>query len=167
MAEKYTVQTAMPTGQQSPQFGTEFHVKFAESEQTFKLWYKNPPTQGQEVYGTIDGWKFKKEKKEWNPSSNSAPAAQGAPSTQGTSSGFTRSRDNSDGQRQGMCINNAAAFVNNNAPNGIEAKDWAKMVHAYATALYRLGDLTKEDVVADVDTSAPITIEELNAVFPT
>lgn len=49
--------------------------------------------------------------------------------------------DNSDGQRQGMCINNAANFIN--ATEGpMKPSEWAKKVHDYAAALYTLGDLT-------------------------
>lgn len=63
--------------------------------------------------------------------------SQGAPKGSGW-------KDTSDGQRQGMCINNAAAFIcAQNTENAMGAVDWAKLVHEYAAALYALGDLAK------------------------
>lgn len=141
MAEKYTVDKAMPTGEDHPKFGTEYVVKFNESEQSFKLWYQSEPQPGKVQWGTINGTKFKKERK---PEDTSAPQSFSKKSTY---------KDNSDGQRQGMCVNNAANYVNAAALDSgqpVDAKTWAKMVHQYATALYRLGDLKQAEVEGEV-----------------
>lgn len=60
----------------------------------------------------------------------------------GSSSGY---HDNSDGQRQGMCFNNAAAYLNYVADPGkaLTPNKWAAAVWTYAQALYQRGDLNK------------------------
>lgn len=133
----YTVKSVMPTGKEHATYGTEFYVQFNEIEQAYPLWFKKAPEAGTEVEGEVKDGKFKKAKKEWKPNEN----AGGGSATKGA--GRAPYRDNSDGQRQGMCINNAANYV-----NGLEFKkaaltdvEWAETVHSYATALYRLGDL--------------------------
>lgn len=130
---KYTIESAMKTGKKSPTYGEEFYVKFEESEDTYTLWYKTAPKKGQEQAGAIEGSKFKKEK---------APYA-GKPSAPNTGPKKTYN-GNSDGQRQGMCINNAANYVNSLDMKALTDREWAKTVHAYATALYVLGDLMLE-----------------------
>ncbi len=149
--EKYTVEAAIPTGKSDPKFGTEFHVKFAENEGTFKLWYKNPPTPGMVQEGEIDGWKFKKAKKEWNPTT----PTQDSPRAETPSAPYAKKvwKDNSDGMRQGMCINNAAASLL--AFPEEDDKTWADRVHARANALYALGDLGQEgEEAGEVETTA-------------
>lgn len=139
MAENYTVTTVMETGKSSPTYGTEYHVKFAESEQTFQLWFKKAPLQGDKVYGNINGNKFKKEKKEFEPTQQTgqAPAKR-------------TYQDNSDGQRQGMCINNAAQYIN--AQNEkLTPSEWAESVRAYAQALYGKSDLAKAEVKEEAE----------------
>lgn len=151
MDEKFTITNVMPTGNDSPKYGTEYYVKFAESEQTFQLWFKTKPEEKQELEGHIEGNKFVKAKKAFNDK----PVPAFTPASKGY-------KDNSDGQRQGMCINNAANFVNANAPKTIEAADWAKMVHTYANALYNLGDLGKVEAVALEE--APATVQDVFGV---
>lgn len=76
-----------------------------------------------------------------------------APPTTTPSSSSTTNRppykDNSDGQRQGMCFNNAATFVSNHVElltqvSRPAAEHWAKIVYEYANALYLMGDLGKQ-----------------------
>ena len=162
MAEKYTIQTVIPTGKSDPMYGTEFHVKFAENEGTFKLWYKTPPTEGQVQEGDIDGWKFKKAKKEWDGNSGgSASSASAPPSTTSKSAYQPRVyKDNSDGMRQGMCFNNAANYVEAISPEPLAPADWARAVKAYAQALYLLGDLAAEEVVPPTEQVTEVTVAE-------
>jgi hypothetical protein len=127
MVETYTVQNAMKSGKKSDTYGEEYYVKFVESEQTFPLWFKKDPT-GQKINGEINGSKFKKDK---TPPPDEKP----------TSSPSNRGRYDSDGQRQGMCVNNAANYVNEHSSDIVAPKVWAKTVHEYATELYLLGDL--------------------------
>lgn len=133
---KYTIQNVMPTGESHDMYGTEYYVKFAESEETFKLWYKTKPEEGQEVEGDIDGSKFKKAKKEFV--SNQTRTGQSAPRQ--TYSAIQK--DKNDGQRQGMCFNNASSYVEAISPSPLPPKQWASAVKEYAQALYNLGDLT-------------------------
>lgn len=172
--DKYTIQTVMPTGQVSPMYGTEFHVKFAENEGTFKLWYKTAPTEGQVQEGTIDGWKFKKAKKEWdgnsgNVSSNAGGAGSASvpPSTTGTTKYQKPAyKDNSDGMRKGMAINNAATYVNLISPEPLAPKDWAKAVTAYARELYLVSELDSEAVEADKEAVRQVVEEVTIAEAP-
>ncbi len=162
MDETYTIQSVMATGKSDPTYGTEYYVKFAESEQTFQMWYKTAPTEGQKQDGHIEGNKFKKAKKEWNPG--------------GPSSGITRSsdqpkrpayKDNSDGQRQGMAINNAAAYVMATAEKPLNPSEWAQAVKAYAKALYDASDLTEQvevTVTAEPTVEAPKNVQEIFGV---
>jgi len=64
---------------------------------------------------------------------------------------WTPKKDNSDGMRQGMCINNAANYVNSlEFPQALTDREWASLVHSYATALYILGDLKEaEEITAE------------------
>lgn len=130
MVETYTVQNAMKSGKNSDTYGEEYYVKFVESEQTFPLWFKKDPT-GQKINGSIEGSKFKKDK---TPPPDEKPTS--APSSRG--------RYDSDGQRQGMCINNAANYVNSCATEIVTPEKWASTVYGYANALYALGDLGQE-----------------------
>lgn len=138
--QKYTVQNVLKTGKTSPKYGTEFYVKFAESPETVTVWRtdKNTPAEGQEWEGTIEGNKFVKK-----------PFVSGQ-----TESGAKPKRtfgaiqaDKNDGQRQGMCINNAANFVNGyllKQDETVTPQEWAEMVHVHAQALYALGNLDGE-----------------------
>lgn len=137
---KYTIKSVMPTGKNHATYGTEFYVQFNEVEQAFPLWFKTPPEVGSEVEGDIADGKFKKAKKEWKPSNEGGSSA----SQGGSSHSRAPYKDNSDGMRQGMCINNAANYVNSlEFPKALTDSEWATTVFSYANALYRLGDLTK------------------------
>lgn len=155
--QSYTVANVMPTGQTSPKFGDEYYVKFAESEETFKVWRtaKNKPVEGAVWEGTIEGDKFKK-----------APFVSSH-----TESGATAKRtygaiqaDKGDGMRQGMCINNAANYVNATQGDKLEAEDWANMVHAFAQALYNKGNLTQTPEGVEV-TDAVAGVQNVKDVF--
>lgn len=135
----YTVKAAMTTGKTSPTFGSEYYIQFDESDNSFPMWFKKQPTVGQRIEGDIVGGKFKKEKKEWNPNDEAASPTQAAKSSPSGRS----FKDNSDGMRQGMCINNAANYVNTlGFEKALTDTEWASIVHSYATALYKLGDLS-------------------------
>lgn len=81
-------------------------------------------------------------------------------------------KPNNDGQRQSMCINNAAAYVNittDPANASASPKTWANTVHEYATALYQLGDLeaaatTPADPVEPSDKN--ILLDDIDDMFP-
>jgi hypothetical protein len=144
----------------------QYHVKFNESEETFQLWFKKQPEQGQVIRGEIKDGKFTKEKKQWNGSSESGQPYKkpyGAVEA-----------DKADGQRQGMCFNNAAAQVASlqSIQGKVLAPDvWANAVHEYAQALYATGNLkapetTEEGLpIIDVtDKDAPSSVQELFGV---
>jgi hypothetical protein len=54
-------------------------------------------------------------------------------------------KDNSDGQRQGMCFNNANAYISALSSEKMPAEKWADIVWEYANALYAKGDLSGSD----------------------
>lgn len=152
---KYTVKAFAATGKNDPKFGAEYKVVFNEDAREVTLSRKSPVVEGQEENGEIVAGKygayFKKDP--FVPSqtaANTGAASAGTPAAQPAPKYVPfKKTDNSDGMRQGMCINNAANFVNSlDAPN-MDDKEWAKMVHAYATALYRLGDLNAEEEVEE------------------
>lgn len=104
------------------------------------------PTVGQPLTGTITtdpkwGDKLKIE-------STFVPGARPAPRP-----------DNSDGQRQGMCTNNAANYINMTDAD-LTADAWAEKVHAYASALYSLGDLKKETNPFEGE-EAPLDVDDI------
>lgn len=112
-----------------------------------------PPTVGQVLYGNITtneyGDKIKTEQKQ--PGFGTPP-----PDKQGVRV------DNSDGQRQGMCINNAAAYViavRDPKAGVMTPTDWAEIVHGYATALYALGDLNAKEE------EKPVTVDDIQDPF--
>lgn len=156
--EKYTIEKVSPTGKQSPMYGTEYHVKFVENEGHFKLWYKSAPTEGQVQEGTIDGWKFKKAKKEFNPDNQeSTQETTSAPKPTASRAPY---KDNSDGMRQGMCFNNASQYVLNVSPEPLAPAEWAKAVNAYAQALYLVSELSKEPIEVEAPKTKVVTIAE-------
>ena len=134
----YTIKSIMPTGKESAQFGKEFYIQFNEMSDTPSFWFKKEPQVG----GSLDleqvNGKWKKVKKEWNPNQQSQ-----SPATAQAGASKPAYKDNSDGMRQGMCFNNAAAYVNTlEFVNGaLTNAEWAQLVFDYAQALYRLGDL--------------------------
>lgn len=169
--EKYTVQTVIPTGKNHPTFGTEFHVKFAENEGTFKLWYKEAPQEGKVQYGTIDGWKFKKASKQdlENAGITSSPAGNAGSASAPARSSKPAYKDNSDGMRQGMCFNNAAAYVAAISPEPLSPRDWAKAVNSYAQALYLVSELSKEVQEAPKEVTlaeAPKSVQDVFGASP-
>lgn len=60
---------------------------------------------------------------------------------QGSHGGKREWKDTSDGQRQGMCFNNAATYVAAKSEETLTPHKWADAVFNYATALYSKGDL--------------------------
>jgi hypothetical protein len=149
MAQKYTIQNFMPTGEEHETFGKEYHIKFAEDDGTFKLWYKTEPKEGQVQEGTVEGDRFKKFKQPY--SAKTATPGAAPKKTYGAVE-----KDKQDGQRQGMCINNAANFVNRFADklDAFPADEWAEAVFTYANALYKLGNLGEQLAVAQVEAPA-------------
>lgn len=131
---KYTVKQVKPTGKEDATYGTEYHVQFNEDDRVVTVSRKTEVTVGQEFNGEIKDGKFGAyfKKDPFVPASSAASTSK--PS-------FTPRKDNSEGMKMGMCINNAANFVNAIATPEMTDTDWANMIHAYASALYTLGDL--------------------------
>lgn len=138
----FTIKQVMPTGEESPTYGKEFFVQFSEMDDTVKLWFKKEspePGTTVELEKGPKGWK--KAKKEWKPNTSNAAAPATGKATAPSKPAY---KDNSDGMRQGMCINNAANYVNSlEFEKALTDTEWASTVFSYANALYRLGDLTK------------------------
>jgi hypothetical protein len=75
-------------------------------------------------------------------------------------------KDNSDGQRQGMCFNNAANYVNSRKDSdNYTAEQWAEWVHKYANALYKLGDLGGETSSPKVSKPWQVNTKDPKAKF--
>lgn len=131
---KFTVKAAMSSGKKSPTYGTEYYVQVDEMDDTATLWFKTAPKVGSEIELEQVKGVWKKVKVPYTPKSQTTDVAK----KQWT----PMKKDNSDGMRQGMCINNAANYVNSlEFKKALTDKEWAELVHSYATALYVLGDL--------------------------
>jgi len=146
---QYTVRQATATGKSDPTYGEEYIVHFNEDQRDVKMSRKQAPEPGHIENGTIMenkyGAYFKKDP--FVPGQSPAPAAQ-APKS---SNPFTPRRDNSDGQRQGMCINNASAYVATlKTKDTLTSAQWAQLVYKYATALYAMGDLKVEEDLPEI-----------------
>ena len=151
----YTINTALPAGETHDTYGTKYVVKLAELPETFEMWFKKEPAQGDKIDGSVENGRFKKEKKSWG--------GTGTSSTNTFKKPFVPQTDKSDGMRQGMCMNNAAAYVQVNATTPLTAVEWAEAVYKYATALYSKGDL--KAVTGTVDASDEEKQEALD-IFP-
>lgn len=151
---KYTVRQATATGKTDSKYGSEYIVHFNEDDREVRLSKKDPVEAGQEFNGEIKtnayGAYFKKD-----------PFVPGAQTATSSSTGAPKYQNNSDGQRQGMCINNAAAFVNSQATDLVDPKTWAKTVHLYADELYKLGDLGIEKVEEVAIENAPQNVKDV------
>lgn len=146
---EYTVKAAMPTGKTEKKFGSaEYYVQFEEIEDTAALYFMKPPEVGEKLELEKVKGQWKKVKKEYKPSdkTSATPPATTAKSYPSRST----YKDNSDGQRQGMCINNATAYVNTlEFKKALTDREWAELVHSYATSLYVLGDLKPNEITAE------------------
>lgn len=139
---QYKVVAVKPTGKDHDKFGVEFFVKL-NNDDVARLWFKNAPQEGDTLDLENSDKGYKKVKKEWNPSqsSSSSPSSSASSSTQ---KGFKAPyKDNSLGMRIGMCINNAANYVNNldirdNDGNSkfLAPEEWATTVASYAIELF-------------------------------
>lgn len=151
----YTVKQATATGKVTAKFGTEYIVHFNEDEREVKMSRQKPVEVGQEEHGTIVdsryGAYFKKDPYNPDLAKTADPVKkQWAPMR----------KDNSDGMRQGMCMNNAANYVNSLDTGPLTPKDWAKAVYSFATELYELGDLGYKDAPEDIKSQLETPLSE-------
>lgn len=164
---EFTIKTATPTGKTDPTYGDEYYVQFEEDTRAVKMSRKAVPQPGGKENGQIIDGKygayFKKDPYQPTPQGGAVnvPAKKWTPIK----------RDNSDGQRQGMCLNNAANYVNTlEFEKALTDREWAQLVHSYATALYRLGDLKDvEDQPAPAElpiAEAPKAVQDVFGVTP-
>lgn len=149
MAQDYEVEFTKRLDGEDQYGNVTDSVRFV-GESDSALWRHAPSTDvsnGTKVYGTISDEvsqggkayrKFKKEQRE-----DGTPQTSGKPAFTGG-----RKPDNSDGMRQGMCINNGAQYVANNYAE-LTPEAYAKKVEAYARELYKI-DLTKEEDLNDI-----------------
>lgn len=163
----FTVKTATPTGKNDPTYGAEYLVQFEEDTRTVKMSRKTVPQPGGVENGQIIDGKygayFKKDPFQPTPGGGAVNPVE--------KKWTPVKRDNSDGQRQGMCLNNAANYVNTlQFDNALTDREWAQLVHSYATALYRMGDLKDaDDQPAVTETTleeAPKSVQQVFAPSP-
>lgn len=135
----HTIKSIMPTGKSNDQFGREYYVQFDGIDDVPAFWFKKEPAVGDELdIERNEKGQWKKVKKPWNPNGQTAAAKTATPAAASKPAW----KDNSDGMRQGMWINNAASYVNTlEFPKALTDAEWAQTVFSYASAGYRLGDL--------------------------
>lgn len=140
----YKVSAVKPSGKDDPKFGVEYYVKL-DNDDVARLWFKKEPVVGQELDLEKGDKGYKKVKKEWNPSNPSSTSSTTPSKPFQKSSTF---KDNSVGMRIGMCVNNAANYVNSlniekdGAPHTLSPADWATTVASYAIELFHNTDDT-------------------------
>ena len=141
----YKVAAVKPSGKDDPKFGTEFYVKL-DNDDVARLWFKNAPEVGQELDLEKGPKGYKKVKKEWNPSNTSSQSSEKSSASYGKPS-RAPFKDNSQGMRIGMTVNNAANYVNSldirdNDGNAkiLTPDEWATTVASYAIELYHATD---------------------------
>lgn len=165
----YKVLDVKPTGKDDPKFGTEFWVKL-DNEDVAKLWFKNAPAVGTELDLEKTDKGYKKVKKEWKPSSEKSSSESSSSSSSSRSSATKPVyKDNSLGMRIGMCINNAAQYVNSldiqdkeGLPKILSPDEWADTVTSYALELFTRTDDKKfvEAEAKEVIKGEPVVIPE-------
>lgn len=155
---EFTITTSIETGKVDPEWGNEYIIKIAESSDSFKINSKTKPEDGSKIYGTIEQGKwgpwFKRGK---NPNAKPYVNTKDSRGNEAPRSFGAQQADKSDGMRQGMCMNNAAAYVAAiSEGKDLNPRQWSDAVYAYACALYSKGDLK-------VVEASPISDADLNA----
>lgn len=130
---QYTVKAVANTGTVDPKYGTKYLVQFNEYQGDVSVSRKDAINVGDVFNGEVKvnsyGAYFKKD-----PTPVSMEIADKAKS-------YKPGKQASDGQRQGMCLNNAANYVSQHGTKIMTPDEWADTVHSYAEALYNKGDL--------------------------
>lgn len=152
---KLTIKQVMPTGGELDKYGKAYHVQFDEIDTPVTKWSMKELKVGDNLYGEVKDGKFVKDP--YNPT----PGQKQFESKKANDA-------RNDGQRQGMCINNAAAYISTMSSEKVDAKSWASEVHKYASALYALGDLDDfvEDMTDDELGAKMTKVEEVFGVKP-
>lgn len=125
------------------------------NETTGSFLYKHAPTtevkEGTKLYGHTEQVTSKNSGKEYHVFKKDKIPDEEYSASKAPGRAFKKAQDDrGDGMRQGMCINNAANYVNSQNLTLGEG-EWATMVYGYANALYALGDLkVSEDTAQDV-----------------
>lgn len=169
MAQTYKVQFANKLDGQDQYGNVTYSVKFESEADSCLVRVKGDRvvTPGQEMYGRIDSLTSKTGK----------PYKKFVREQQDDQSGgfkprSTGGQDRGDGMRQGMSINNAAAYIIHLSEKGAEqlsAEEWAKKVVDYARALYiRSEDIAKEadedlkkEVMEAFGSDQPVDLSEI------
>jgi hypothetical protein len=142
-------------------------------------WVVKDPTkvsEGETYYGEIKEETSKTGKAYWRFFKQQPP--DGA--TPSPNSGKVPYKDNSEGQKQGMCFNNATLFVNvmsERLETPMTPEEWADAVYTHAQALYLKGELkkvtevvqanlqnaglVKQDTVYEVNEDQPIDLSDI------
>jgi hypothetical protein len=132
---KLTIKSVTPTGKVDQGFGVPYYVTFEEVEGSVYAQKKTEPQVGDEWWGKVEDGKFglKFVKDPYNPNQENRVVPTGdAPRT---------FKDNSDGMRQGMAINNAAKYVierNINNELFVGAQELADEIKEFAVPIYKI-----------------------------
>lgn len=143
MSQFYTIQYSKQLDGQDQYGNVTSSVRF-EGETESVLYRHQPKTtlvEGQQLYGHIEektsqqGKTYYKFNREAIPEGVDTPRTGVSKAREGDTPSFKGSGN--AGQKQGMCINNAAAYVANNFPE-MDPVIYAKEVEAYARELYKI-----------------------------
>lgn len=133
---KYTVSKVVATGKTDPTYGDEYIVHFSEDAREVRVSRKKEPLEGDAFYGEILNNKFGAyfKKDPFTPQTENVVV----PDSTAPRPAF---RDNSDGMRQGMSINNAAKYVIERAVKNdvtLEPIELAAEIAEYAKYIYNI-----------------------------
>lgn len=170
MPQNYHITGVEDTSFDPDQYGNRFYSIRFEGTQNSILWKtKNRPETGTTVYGHIEPSKsgkssiFKKDKLE------DAPTGGDGGNFGGKTSRYEPAK--TEDIRWGLSLKEANAYVIMNRPD-LSADDWAKEVHEYALALFRISETPKAETdahlavdeaiaAADDDMDKPLTVESI------
>lgn len=142
---KYTLSSFQNTGQDkngNSKLSATFNDENGNTQNNVYWAVKNPPTIGQQYDGTIEQGQYGPRFKRTFDQQQGVGSAYPAATTYG-------SKSNNDGQRQGMCINNASAYITATGTELLPPESFAEQVKIYAQELYKI-DLTADTVATDV-----------------
>lgn len=147
MAQEYTLSSFQDSDFKDQNGNTWCTALFEEKSNEPIKWVVKDPTKvvvGQKYFGEVKEMTSKAGKPYLRFFREKNPDYQGG-----------GNKSNGDGQHQGMCFNNASAYVVAQGGKTLGAEEWADAVFMYARALYNKGSL--KAVVNEIQNQTTIT----------
>lgn len=157
MAQNYTVQFANKLDGQDQYGNVTYSVQFQGEQGSCLVRVRGDRTinPGDTMFGRIDELTGRTSGKPYRKFTREQQDQQ-------TPQATTPHKEGGAGAKQGMCLNNAAAYLTAVGSEKLSPQDFAKEVESYARELYEI-DLTKtpEIDLKDVNMDDPIDLSEI------